>query len=65
MNYTTISNFINNTENIISNTIINEEHTTIKTDEGNAVLVPESHYVCLLDSLTKKRESKQYNRELH
>lgn len=33
MNYTILSNFINNTENIISNTIGNKDFTTIKTEE--------------------------------
>lgn len=55
MNYTTLSNFINNAENIISNTITNEEHTLIKTEEGNAVLIPETQYNCLLETLARKR----------
>ena len=55
MNYTTLSNFINNAENIISNTITNEEHTLIKTEEGNAVLIPEAQYNCLLETLARKR----------
>ena len=56
MNYTTLSNFINNAENIISNTITNEEHTLIKTEEGNAVLLPEAQYNCLLETLARKRK---------
>ena len=56
MNYTTLSNFINNAENIISNTITNEEHTLIKTEEGNAVLIPEVQYNCLLETLARKRK---------
>ena len=56
MNYTTLSNFINNAENIISNTITNEEHTLIKTEEGNAVLIPEAQYNCLLETLARKRK---------
>ena len=56
INYTTLSNFINNAENIISNTITNEEHTLIKTEEGNAVLIPEAQYNCLLETLARKRK---------
>ena len=56
MNYTTLSNFINNAENIISNTITNEEHTLIKTEEGNAVLIPEAQYNCLLERLARKKK---------
>ena len=56
MNYTTLSNFINNAENIISNTITNEEHTLIKTEEGNAVLIPEAQYNCLLETLARNRK---------
>ena len=56
MNYTTLSNFINNAENIISNTITNEEHTLIETEDGNAVLIPEAQYNCLLETLARKRK---------
>ena len=56
MNYTTLSNFINNAENIISNTITNEEHTLIKTEDGNAVLISEAQYNCLLETLARKRK---------
>lgn len=56
MNYTTLANFINNAENIINNTITNEEHTLIKTEEGNAVLLPEAQYNCLLETLARKRK---------
>lgn len=56
MNYTTLANFINNAENIISNTITNEEHTLIKTEEGNTVLLPEAQYNCLLETLARKRK---------
>lgn len=56
MNYTTLSNFLNNAENIISNTIANEEHTTIKTEEGNVVLMSEQQYECLVEALVRNRE---------
>ena len=56
MNYTTISNFINNAENIINNTIINEEHTTIKAEEGNVVLMTEKQYKCLIEALRRNRK---------
>lgn len=53
MNYTSLSNFINNAENIISNTILNEQFTTIKTEEGNVVLISENQFECLIDSLRR------------
>ena len=53
MNYTTLSNFLNNAENIISNTIANEVHTTIKTEEGNVVLLTEQQYNCLIEAMRK------------
>ena len=56
MNYTTLANFINNAENIISNTITNEEHTLIETEDGNAVLIPKAQYNCLIETLARKRK---------
>ena len=56
MNYTTLSNFLNNAENIISNTIVNEEHTTIKTEEGNVVLLTEQQYNCLVEAMRRNRK---------
>lgn len=47
MNYTSLSNFLNNTENIINNTITNEQFTTIKAEEGNVVLMSEQQFACL------------------
>lgn len=57
MNYTTLSNFINNANNIINNTIINEEFTTIKTEEGNAVLMSEQQFICLIDTLKRNKNN--------
>ena len=56
MNYTTLSNFLNNAENIISNTINNEEHTTIKTEDGNVVLLTEQQYNCLIEAMRRNRK---------
>ena len=56
MNYTTLSNFLNNAENIISNTIANEEHTTIKTEECNVVLLTEQQYNCLIEAMGRNRK---------
>ena len=56
MNYTTLTNFLNNAENIISNTIVNEEHTTIKTEEGNVVLLTEQQYNCLVEAMRRNRK---------
>lgn len=53
MNYTTLSNFTNNAEDIINNTIMNEQFTTIKTEDGNAVIMSESQFECLIEILRK------------
>ena len=56
MNYTTLSNFLNNEENIINNALTNEDYTTIKTEEGNVVLMSEQQYECLVGALVRNRE---------
>lgn len=53
MNYTSLSNFLNNAENIINNTITNEQFTTIKAEEGNVVLMSEQQFTCLIESLRR------------
>lgn len=58
MNYTSLSNFINNAENIISNTIENEEFTTIKTEDGNVVVMSENQFACLIDVLRRSKITK-------
>ena len=39
----------------IYNTIANEEHTTIKTEEGNVILLTEQQYNCLIESMIRNR----------
>lgn len=56
MNYTTISNFVNNAEDIVLNTATNELITTIKTDSGNAVLISEKQYNALIDNLVSHKD---------
>lgn len=58
MNYTSLSNFLNNAENIISNTIANEQFTTIQTEEGNAVLLSENQFLCLVEALRRSDTNK-------
>lgn len=58
MNYTTLSNFLNNAENIISNTIVNEEFTSIQTEEGNVVLLSENQFLCLVEALRRSEITK-------
>ena len=57
MNRTTLSNFLNNAEAIISNCLTNEESTTITTGEGNVVLVTEAQYEAFIDSLIRTKTS--------
>ncbi len=54
MYYVTLSEFLGDTEHIVDNTVVNEAFTTIKTTDGNAVLISEQQYVCLLESLLRK-----------
>lgn len=56
MNRTSLSNFLNNTEALITNTIDNEEITIIESDEGNVVLISEKDFLELMDS----RENLQF-----
>ncbi len=53
MNIMSLSNFLNNTEAIMSNTIENNDLTVIESDEGNSVLISESDFVRLIDSKDK------------
>lgn len=58
MNYTTLSNFTNNAEDIINNTIMNEQFTTIKTEDGNVVVMSENQFACLIDVLRRNEITK-------
>lgn len=51
MNHTTLTNFINNTEAIINNTISNNEVTAIKSEEGSAVIMSGKQYNYLVSKL--------------
>ena len=45
---TSLSNFLNNTEAIISNSVNNNEPVTIKLDDCNLVIISEKEYERLL-----------------
>jgi DNA-binding winged helix-turn-helix (wHTH) protein len=51
MIYTTLPDFINNSEFIINNTVLNEELAEIETDNGSVVLMTKEQYDCFLDYL--------------
>lgn len=53
MTTTSLSNFQNNTETIISNVLLNEIPTKITTEEGNVVLITEAQYDAFIDSLIR------------
>lgn len=55
MTTTSLSNFINNTEAIISNVLLNEEVTKITTEEGNVVLITEAQYEAFIDSMIRTK----------
>lgn len=54
MNHTTLTNFINNAEDIIINTISNNEITAIKTEEDSVVLMSRKQYNYLIGLLKDK-----------
>lgn len=51
MSITSKSNFINNTEDIIENVLINKDHVIVETDNGNVVLITEDEYEKLVLNL--------------
>ncbi len=54
MNHTTLTNFINNAEDIIYNTISNNEITAIKAEEDSVVLMSREQYNYLIGLLKDK-----------
>lgn len=56
---TSSSNFLNNTEAIISNSISNDEPVTIKSEYCNLVLITEDEYkrLVLNDNILKYRKA--------
>lgn len=56
---TSLSNFLNNTEAIISNSINNNEPVTIKSDDCNLVIISEKEYERLLlsDNILKYKRA--------
>ncbi len=55
MNYIPLSDFMKDAEHIISNIIKNEEFTTVKTKEGNVVVMTEQQYNCLMELMCRRR----------
>ena len=56
---TSLSNFLNNTEAIISNSISNDEPVTIKSEYCNLILITEDEYkrLVLNDNILKYRKA--------
>lgn len=56
---TSLSNFLNNTEAIISNSISNDEPVTIKSEYCNMILITEDEYkrLVLNDNILKYRKA--------
>ena len=54
MNHTSLTNFINNAEDIINNTISNNEITAIKTEDDSVVLMSREQYNYLIGLLKDK-----------
>lgn len=55
---TTLSNFLNNAEDFISNCISNEEIIKITTDEGSVVLITEEQFNSFIDCMCRKNINK-------
>ena len=56
MQKTTLSNFLNNTEAIINNTLYNKEFTKITTEDGNVVLITEEQFVDFLEFMCQVKQ---------
>lgn len=56
---TSLSNFLNNTEAFISNSVNNNEPVTIKSDDCNLVIISEKEYERLLlnDNILKYKRA--------
>lgn len=50
MNKTSLSNFLNNTEAFMNNTIANDEITMIESSDGNLVLISEKDFLAIMNS---------------
>lgn len=57
MNHTSLSNFLNNTEDIINNIVNNKEFTTVNTKEGNVVIMTEQQYKSIVRFIRSKRNN--------
>ena len=60
MTTTSLSNFINNSEGIISNVLLNEEITKITTEEGDVVIITESQYEAFIDALVRTETANKW-----
>lgn len=58
MNTTSLSNFINNAEDIINSTITNEDITIVKSKEGNVVVISEQQFITLVQSMRRSKYHK-------
>lgn len=56
MKYVTVSEFVENIEEIIDNALLNEEMANIETDDGERlILMTEHQYDCFIEAMAKKR----------
>lgn len=56
MKYVTVSEFVENIEEIIDNALLNEEMANIETDDGERlILMTEHQYDCFVEAMAKKR----------
>lgn len=53
---TTLSNFLNNSGDLISNCLFNEEITKINTEGGNVVLITEQQFNAFLDCMCRNNK---------
>ena len=56
MKYVTVSEFVENIEEIIDKALLNEEMANIETDDGERlILMTEHQYDCFIEAMAKKR----------
>lgn len=56
MKYVTVSEFVENIEEIIDNALLNEEMANVETEDGeHLILMTEHQYDCFIEAMAKKR----------
>lgn len=63
MNYVKLSDFLENTEKIIEDTLEIEELTHISTGHGNVILMAENEFDCLMQTFANRKHVYKFNQK--